>query len=191
MNETQNSFCLMLEKIAEVHRSLLWETAKVNKISPIQIQIMLFLYSRDKVDTSIKIISNYFNLKAPTISESIKTLVKKNYINMYICGYDKRIHCYKLTGSGKKKTTEIKSWNASLIEIFNKFDEEEKKCMLRNLHNLVYQLKSDHLISGLYFCQECYHFNTESLFCERSNISLENMLFPVNCHNFLEKETAL
>ncbi len=46
-NELNSKILNGLERISEAYKSLLWEQAKVYGISPIQIQILLFITDHD------------------------------------------------------------------------------------------------------------------------------------------------
>ena len=69
-----------LERISEVFKVLLWNKAKEVGLSPIQIQILLFVaFHKDEL-CNVSHLAKEFNVTKPIVSDAIKALDKKEMI---------------------------------------------------------------------------------------------------------------
>jgi len=71
-----------LERLSQVFRILLWEKAKEYSLSPIQIQLMIFIQHHSQDKTTISYLAQEFNFTKPTISDAVKVLEQKKLINL-------------------------------------------------------------------------------------------------------------
>ena len=63
-----------IEKLSSVFRVLIWEQAKNLGLSPIQIQILIFLNYHSEHLATVSYLAKEFSLTKPTISDAIKIL---------------------------------------------------------------------------------------------------------------------
>ena len=68
-----------LERLGEVFRTLLWQQSRDTGLSPIQIQVLLFLTFHGPEKRKIGYLAAEFNLTKPTISDAVKVLVQKGF----------------------------------------------------------------------------------------------------------------
>ena len=73
-----------LERLSEALKALLWEKAKTLGISPIQIQILLFVSNHQTDICNVSYLAKEFNLTKATISDSVNVLLKKKYLKIFI-----------------------------------------------------------------------------------------------------------
>lgn len=71
-------------------------------LSPLQIQLLLYLEEKDALSTTLTELSDYFQLTKATLSDSLKNLTLKNYIYKEVNPKDRRNDFVKLTNEGKK-----------------------------------------------------------------------------------------
>ena len=69
-----------LERISEVFKVLLWEKAKKVGLSPIQIQLLLFIAFHKQELCNVSHLAKEFNITKPTVSDAIKILAQKEMI---------------------------------------------------------------------------------------------------------------
>ena len=69
-----------LERLSQVFRILLWEKAKENNLSPIQIQILNFVQHHSIEKNTVSYLAQEFNITKSTISDAVKVLEQKNLI---------------------------------------------------------------------------------------------------------------
>jgi len=69
-----------LEQLSQVFRILLWEKAKEHSLSPIQIQLLIFIRHHSADKTTISYLAQELNFTKPTISDAIKVLEETQFI---------------------------------------------------------------------------------------------------------------
>lgn len=73
-----------LERLGEVFRTRLWQQSRETGLSPIQIQVLLFLAFHDSVKCKIGYLAAEFNLTKPTISDAVKVLAQKELVTRVV-----------------------------------------------------------------------------------------------------------
>ena len=101
-----------LERVSEVFKVLLWEKAKQVGLSPIQIQILIFVAYHKQDLCNVSHLAKEFNVTKPTISDAVKTLDKKQLILKDYSSSDSRSYSIHLSQLGKQTVSEL-----SLIHI--------------------------------------------------------------------------
>ena len=95
-----------LERISEAFKVLLWKKAKLLGLSPIQIQILLFISYHKSEICNVSHLAKEFNITKPTISDAIRVLDKKGLILKDFSSTDSRSYSIKLSNPGKSIVTE-------------------------------------------------------------------------------------
>jgi len=91
-----------LERISDVLKSLLWEKAKVYGISPIQIQILLFISDHHQDISNVSYLAKEFNVTKATISDAIRVLINKELLAKDHSPVDRRRYNLQITKKGAK-----------------------------------------------------------------------------------------
>ena len=112
-----NKIVAGLERLSQVFRILLWEKAKQYSLSPIQIQLLIFIQHHSVDKTTVSYLAQEFNFTKPTISDAIKVLEQKNLIRKNIDGKDTRSYTIQLTVSGKKIVSETENFANPITEV--------------------------------------------------------------------------
>ncbi len=100
-----------LEKISEVFRVLLWTEAKEHRVSPIQLQLLIFLkYHKDPGQRRIAALAREFNLTKATISDSMRVLELKGLIERHNDTDDSRGYNFSLTPKGEEMTSAVENF---------------------------------------------------------------------------------
>ncbi len=86
-----------LERISEVFKILLWEKAKLVGLSPIQIQILLFIAYHKRNLCNVSHLAKEFNVTKPTVSDAVKVLNKKGFIIKDFSSSDSRSYSILLS----------------------------------------------------------------------------------------------
>lgn len=100
--KVESRIVVALERIAEAFRVLLWNESKENSLSPIQIQILIFIYFHSLDKCKIGYLADEFNMTKATISDSVKVLFAKNLVSKHTDPADTRSYSLSLTDKGKK-----------------------------------------------------------------------------------------
>lgn len=175
-----------LERLSQVFRILLWEKAKEYSLSPIQIQLLIFIQHHTKDKTTISYLAQEFNFTKPTISDAIKVLEQKKLIKKNIDNKDTRSYSIQLTIEGKKVVSETENYANPLTEIIAKSSEKDKVVLWQNISTLIIKLNKLEVISVQRTCFNCKYYATKNKihFCNLLNQRLDTKDIRIDCVEF-------
>lgn len=175
-----------LERLSQVFRILLWKKAKEHSLSPIQIQLLIFIQHHSADKTTISYLAQEFNFTKPTISDAIKVLEQKKIIKKLIDTTDTRSYTIELTAAGKKIVAGTEDFASPLTTIIAKTTEADKKVLWQNISGLIIQLNKLEVISVQRTCFNCKHYETKNKthFCSLLNQSLATQDIRIDCGEF-------
>ncbi|MBS1575264.1 MAG: winged helix-turn-helix transcriptional regulator [Bacteroidetes bacterium] len=178
-----------LERLSQVFRILLWEKAKEQSLSPIQIQLLIFIHNHSSEKTTISYMAQEFNLTKPTISDAVKVLEQKKLVKKNIDSNDTRSYTIQLTSNGKKAVSETENYVQPLTQLIEKAKKPDKKILWQLLVDLITQLNKMEIISIQRTCFNCTHFssNNNSGFCNLLNKKLDIQDIRIDCEDFITK----
>lgn len=181
-----NKIVAGLERLSQVFRILLWEKAKEHGLSPIQIQLLIFIQHHSADKTTVSYLAQEFNFTKPTISDAIKVLEQKNFIKKNTDSSDTRSYTIQLTASGKKIVLETENFANPITEIITKSNEADKLILWENISNLISLLNRQELISIQRTCFNCGHYTIKSknAFCSLLNQKLLTKDIRIDCEEF-------
>lgn len=172
-----------LERIAKAFRVLLWEESKLHKISPIQIQLLLFCASHKKENLKVSFLANEFNLTKATISDSIKVLIKKELLSKEINPLDSRSFMVQLTKKGNEIVEKTKGFSSVLTQSIDSLTDFEKESLFSNILSIIYQLNQQEIISIQRMCLTCFYYEKKgnNHFCNLLKKPLKKTEFQIDC----------
>ncbi len=147
-----------LERISEAFKVLLWEKAKTLGLSPIQIQILIFISCHKSDLCNVSHLSKEFNVTKATVSDAIKVLEKKELVIKDFSPSDGRSYSILLSESGKKKVTETENFALPISKELQKIEAPDLHSLFETLSKLIYQLNRNQILSIQRICFGCqYH----------------------------------
>lgn len=175
-----------LERIAQAFRILLWEKAKVYGLSPIQIQLLIFIKYHSQEKTTVSYLAREFNLTKPTISDAVKILLQKGLITKQIDSVDTRSYTVLLTEEGNAVVVQTQDFANPVTDIVSKVDFQEKQAVWQTISTLIIQLNKIDLISVQRTCPNCrfYAVRDGGHYCTLLDKSLENTALRIDCPEF-------
>ncbi|MBL7826599.1 MAG: MarR family transcriptional regulator [Saprospiraceae bacterium] len=175
-----------LERLSEGFRVLLWDKAKVLGISPIQIQILIFIQFHGDQKCKISYLAQEFCLTKPTVSEAVKSLEQKGFVERRTEVSDSRSHTIHLTESGKAVVAQTANFANPMLDSMVEIPSAEKGVLLEQLLGVVGQLQSAGIISMQRMCFSCrfYQKNGDGHYCQFLNQSLKNRELRLDCGEF-------
>lgn len=150
-----------LERISRVFRVLLWDMAKKENLSPIQIQFLIYLLYNKPSRRNITSISEEFNLTKATVSDAISSLEKKNLIKKDKDIGDKRSSIIKLTPKGKKVASQLSTWTDVLRNNLKKLNQREKETILEFILKFIESLYDAGVITLQRMCFSCVYLKKD------------------------------
>jgi DNA-binding MarR family transcriptional regulator len=181
-----------LERVSQAFRVLLWNESKEFSLSPIQIQVLIFLLHHTDLKRKVSYLADEFNMTKATISDTIKTLEQKQLIKKEYEQHDNRSYIIHLTKKGKE-TAEQTSFFAQQIQVpIDKLHPSEKETLLISLLSIIHHLNKSGIITIQRMCFTCrfYHVfkNGQEHFCGLLNTKLADSELRIDCAEHVHKQ---
>jgi DNA-binding MarR family transcriptional regulator len=175
-----------LERLSEAFRVLLWKKAKVLGISPIQIQILIFIQFHSNEKCRVSHLAREFCLTKPTVSEAVKSLQQKGFIERQTEPADHRSHTLHLTEAGKTAVARTANFANPMLGSMVNVPSTEKGILLAQLLGVLGQLQQAGIISMQRMCLSCrfYQRNNDGHFCQFLSQFLKNQELRLDCTEF-------
>ncbi len=179
-----------LERISEVFRSLLWEKAKLVGLSPIQIQVLIFIAYHKHELCNVSHLAKEFNLTKPTISDAVKALDKKKMIVKDYSSSDNRSYTIQLSVLGEETVSKTDDFANPLASLVANFDKADLDSVFKTLSKLIYTLNQNGILEVQRTCYGCtfYQKNKETDYCNLLQKELLNKDIRLDCPEYEEKE---
>ncbi|MET7029942.1 MarR family winged helix-turn-helix transcriptional regulator [Sediminicola luteus] len=178
-----------LERISEVFKILLWDKAKLVGLSPIQIQILIFVAFHKQELCNVSHLAKEFNITKPTISDAIKVMDKKGIISKDFSSVDNRSYSIRLTKAGSKIVAETANFADPLKARLTGIEPANLESLFDSLGKLIYQLNQNGILTVQRTCYGCkFYKKTETTdFCNMLNKPLLNSDIRLDCPEFIER----
>lgn len=191
-DDIANKVVVGLERISEAFKVLLWEHAKVVGLSPIQIQILLFVAHHKLEMCTVSYLAQEFNITKPTVSDAVKVLLKKEFIQKKTVSTDSRSYAIALTQTGTNVLLQIEDFALPIKHQLGTIDEGEVKQLFHTITKLIYGLNTSGILSVQRNCHSCafYEKKSEGHYCHFLKKPLENHEIRLDCPEHEAKPTA-
>ncbi len=147
-----------LERSNQAFRVLLWERAQQHGLSPIQIQILVFLASHDVELCRVGHLAREFGVTAATISDAVSTLATKKLIVRVGSPDDRRAINLKLSPAGKRLALKLGDWADAVRDALSALSPRDQVALLESLMKLIAALRQAGIVSVARMCISCKHF---------------------------------
>lgn len=178
-----------LERLSEALKALLREKAKVYNISPIQIQILLFVANHKTEISNVSYIAKEFNVTKATVSDAVRILLKKEYLVKDFSPIDNRRYNLCLTTAGKKLVNNLSEYATPLEEELSSFKKQDLSSIYETITKLIFQLNQRGIIQVQRTCFNCKFYsgdNKNKHYCNLLNSKLKNQELRLDCNEFEE-----
>lgn len=178
---------LAFERISHVFRILLWEQTKKYNLSPIQTQILIYIFHQPEFDRNITTLAQRLNITKPTVSDAVKSLEKKKLIFRSADKKDSRFFYLNLTSKGLELVKKIEGWGDKIKNNFKFISESDKSHLYENLLRLLIGFEENGIINRNRICFTCRHFDVKKknrntlYFCQLLNLPLKTRELRVDC----------
>lgn len=182
-NEIDSKIVVALERLSEAFRVLLWNESKLNALSPIQIQVLIFLLFQPVEKCRVSYLAKEFNMSKPTISDSIKSLLEKGLIHKKSDPQDSRSYIVCLTDSGRLTAIKSSDFTKSVENPISSLDPQQKEIMLDGLLKIIHGLNLAGIITVQKMCFTCTHYriSDEGHYCKLMQMPLAYKELRMNC----------
>ncbi len=181
-----------LERVSEVFKVLLWEKAKLVGLSPIQIQILIFIAFHKQNLCNVSHLAKEFNVTKPTVSDAIKILDKKGFIIKDYSTEDNRSYSISLSDSGNDLIAQTYDFSNPLKTQVDSFSPVELESLFSTLSQLIYKLNRHGILNVQRTCYGCkfYRKNEDSDYCNLLQTELMNNEIRLDCPEFEKKASV-
>ncbi|APQ19264.1 MarR family winged helix-turn-helix transcriptional regulator [Maribacter hydrothermalis] len=178
-----------MERVSEVFKILLWEKAKLVGLSPIQIQILIFIAFHKRELCNVSHLAKEFNVTKPTVSDAIKVLDKKRLILKDYSSSDNRSYSITLSELGTEVISQTYNFSNPIKKQIDSFSTSELESLFETLSQLIYKLNHNGILSVQRTCYGCkfYQKNQESDYCNLLQKELLNGEIRLDCPEYAEK----
>lgn len=182
-----------LERISQAFRVLLWNESKEFSLSPIQIQVLIFLLHHSDEKRKVSYLAEEFNMTKPTISDTIKTLEQKQLIKKEYEPHDTRSYIINLTKKGKDIATQTSLFAKQIQIPIDKLHSTDKENLLLSLLDIIHHLNKSGIITIQRMCFTCHFYKSNNKgqehFCELLNQKLAHTELRIDCEEHKLKLT--
>ena len=187
--DTAGKITVGLERISEAFRVLLWGHAKVIGLSPIQIQLLVFIAHHDENLCNVSQLAKEFNLTKPTISDAIRVLTNKKMIEKITLTKDKRAYSIFLTQKGKSMVQNTEHFAEPIKNQLETLDPKEQEQMFLSLTKVIFGLNRAGILTIQRTCYGCrfYEKKKKNHYCHLMEKDLLDKDLRLDCPEFEEK----
>lgn len=150
-----------LERLSRVFRLLLWEEAEPRNLSPLQIQILVFLRHHGASLRRVGQLAAEFQVTPATVSDAVATLESKGLLRKKTAESDRRVSILELTEEGESHGDALSGWAEIVRHHLEATPEEDRETVLEFLLELIASLQRAGLISVARMCVTCRFFGRD------------------------------
>lgn len=176
-----------LERLSEVFKTLLWEKAKQFGISPIQIQILLFVDGHRTEQSNVSYLALEFNVTKPTISDAVRVLIKKGLLDKDLSPSDARRFNLILTDGGQQLVQQLKAYSFPVEQQIEQLGILQQQSLFDALYQMIFNLNQSGLIQVQRTCFGCRFYQgdrQQSHHCSFLNSDLTNLSLRLDCSDY-------
>lgn len=172
-----------LERLSGVFRQLLWQQATHTGLSPLQLQVLVFLRFHPPTQCTVSYLAREYHVSRATISDAVKALAQKALISRHTAPADLRSHFLQLTPEGERLADQTSTFAAPLAPPVAGLPARQKLNLYLSLLQLLYQLQQAGTIPVQRMCFSCQHYGRRpgQHFCHLLNIPLEGPQLRLDC----------
>ncbi len=188
-NDISSKIIAGLERVSEVFKVLLWEKAKLVGLSPIQIQILIFITYHKQEFCNVSHLAKEFNVTKPTISDAVRILSKKEMIIKDFSSIDSRSYAIRLSELGKKTVAETEDFADPLRKQLKGSAPGDLENVFQTLSKLIYQLNRNGILTVQRTCYGCkfYDKSANKDYCNLLEKELLTSDIRLDCPEYEEK----
>lgn len=174
-----------LERIAQAFRVLLWQESKAFSLSPIQVQVLIFLLYHSDEKRKVSYLADEFNMTKATISDTVKTLEQKDLIRKEYEPHDTRSYVIHLTRKGEEIAGKTSLFTREIRTPIDHLHPDDKENLLLSLLNIIRHLNRSEVITIQRMCMTCSYYRSsdegQKHFCTLLNQNLHTKDLRVDC----------
>lgn len=176
-----------LERISEAFRVLLWRETRASGLSPIQIQLLIFILYQPESRRRVSLLAREFNMTKATISEVVKTLSRKNLVRKEPDPHDTRSAILHLTDQGEMAAKRSALFASPLSSPLREFSPERLDEMMAGLVEMLHSLEKQGVLEEIRTCTGCKYYSktvSNGFTCSLLEKEMRNRELRTDCPEF-------
>jgi len=185
MAEIDGKIVDALARVSQAFRVLLRKEGKLSALSPIQIQILVFLLFQSGEACNVTALARQFDLTKATVSDSIKSLAEKCLVAKYADPADIRSYTVVLTGLGREQARKSSGFTSAIEKPLDMLSPMQKEIIFTGLFQLIGQLHLAGIISIQKMCFTCCHYDQAGRghYCKLLKTGMGNQELKIDCED--------
>lgn len=147
----------LLNRLTTAMRADKWDATTALGLNPTQGQILMLLYRRQSA-LRLSEIADELAVSSPTVSDSVATLVEKEYVQKKRAADDARALAVTLTPKGRKRVSKIEESGDAVLVAVNALGPDDQVQLYRSLIRIVKELQGNGRIPVGRMCVTCRYF---------------------------------
>lgn len=178
-----------LERLYEAYRISLSREARRYQLSPVQLQILIFIRHHSPAHNTLSYLSREFSLTKATLSQSIKTLEEKDLLHKKINPADSRSQFLNLSPRAITLLEQSESFMGEIETAVDVLSGDEQQIFWKGLKSVLLNLRQQGLIDIQRMCLNCRHYAEEKgqARCNLLKISLRDQDIRFDCPEHLAR----
>lgn len=180
------------ERLASLSRALFWERGKNVGLSPLQIQILVFLRYHSENLGRVGHLADELQMTRPTVSDAVKTLEEKRMLRRMKDTQDARSHTLRLTAKGRRATDRLESdeFGEEIAQAVASLGNQDRQALYGGLFNVIEFLQQAGVLGRQRMCSTCRFFQEPQVgayYCLLLEQSLAKSELRIDCaeHEFI------
>ena len=181
---SDNKLFTALYSFSDIFRVLFWRLSKETGLSPLQIQILLFIATHPQEIAKVTYLANEFNMSKATISDAVKTLLTKDYLTKQNDPSDQRSFSLLLTKTGKQIAQSVDSSYQPILKSLAAIDNQTKTDLYSQIMALIAKLNQSGIALGQRMCFNCAHYQAKTdqqFYCNFLDQLLDQAKLRIDC----------
>ncbi|MBS1927096.1 MAG: winged helix-turn-helix transcriptional regulator [Bacteroidetes bacterium] len=174
-----------LERISQAFRVLLWHESKEFSLSPIQVQVLIFLLHHAEEKRKVSYLADEFNMTRATISDTVKLLEQKKLLVKEYEPHDSRSFIINLSAKGTDIARKVSLFSEEIRSPVSKLNQDDKENLMLSLMGIIRHLNQAGVITIQRMCKTCAYYQQtakgQKHFCKLLNQPLETGDLRIDC----------
>ena len=174
-----------IERLHTIFRAAIQQQAKHHQITPLQTQLLLFIAGHDNELCTVTLLAKEFVMTKATVSDSIRSLTEKGYIEKKEADGDSRLCVLVLTHLGMETVQSLYGLSAVFSPALKNLKSRELTTTWKTLVELIYAFQQQGLVTCR-MCPACHFFqdNDGHYFCQLLNKHLSTKDIRLDCPDY-------
>jgi len=182
-NSVEKKIFGALEKISHVLRFLAWKKATELALTPIQLQILIYLLRGSPERGKVGLLAREFNISKASISDTIRLMVDKKLVEKSFNGTGGRDFIIELTPMGVEMANKAAQMDAEILNAITRILPAGRTSLFSRLGEILLDLQRAAVMPVQRMCQTCHHYSTmdNKHFCGLLERSMRPAQLQLDC----------